>query len=42
MASAAERAEKASELRKEAYDFLSGSGLFQLLAEKDAAEGKTE
>ena len=33
MASAAERAERASELRKEAYDFLSGSGLFQLLAD---------
>jgi hypothetical protein len=33
VASAAERAEQASELRKEAYDFLSGSGLFQLLAD---------
>ena len=33
MASPAERAEKASELRREAYEFLSGSGLFDLLAD---------
>jgi hypothetical protein len=31
VASAAQRAELASELRREAYDFLSGSGLFDLL-----------